>query len=321
MFNGHMDTSYSGREPWLAGRGFRPEARVEGDYLFGLGISNMKGALACYVEAVRALQDAGVRLSGDVMIAAVFGEIEKTQWGDVPRPGVPRLRGRAGTWSRTAGSPTCACSASRPRSRSSSATTARSGCASRPAARSSTPPSAAGAASRTRSCACATCSTPCSSGSPPGRRVRVRRQAGSRQRRLGPRRLRLARLADAGRADLFLDVRVPPTKQMAVARSALATGARAPGRFPDHGIEGEVYVTAPGAEIDEEHELVAALDAGHEEVRRAPERDTPAGSRTRPCSPATGSRPSTTAPRAACPARRGRTSRSRGSSAPPRSTR
>src|SRR5262245_46423009 len=37
MFNGHMDTSYSGHEPWLAGhRGFRPEARVEGDYLFGL---------------------------------------------------------------------------------------------------------------------------------------------------------------------------------------------------------------------------------------------------------------------------------------------
>ena len=42
----------------------------------------MKGALACYVEAVRALQDAGVRLRGDVMIAAVCGEIEKTQHGD-----------------------------------------------------------------------------------------------------------------------------------------------------------------------------------------------------------------------------------------------
>jgi acetylornithine deacetylase/succinyl-diaminopimelate desuccinylase-like protein len=53
MLNGHMDTSYSGREPWLGGRGFRPEARVEGDHLYGLGISNMKGALACYVEAVR----------------------------------------------------------------------------------------------------------------------------------------------------------------------------------------------------------------------------------------------------------------------------
>ena len=50
--------------------------------LFGLGISNMKGALACYVEAVRALQDAGVRLAGDVLVAAVCGEIEKAQWGD-----------------------------------------------------------------------------------------------------------------------------------------------------------------------------------------------------------------------------------------------
>src|SRR5512132_4363463 len=71
MFNGHMDTSYSGREPWLGGRGFRPEAHVEGEYLFGLGISNMKGALACYVEAVRALRAAGVRLKGDLLIAAV----------------------------------------------------------------------------------------------------------------------------------------------------------------------------------------------------------------------------------------------------------
>ena len=42
----------------------------------------MKGALACYVEAVRALQDAGLRLRGDVLIAAVCGEIEKTQYGD-----------------------------------------------------------------------------------------------------------------------------------------------------------------------------------------------------------------------------------------------
>ena len=83
MFNGHMDTSYSGREPWLAGvAGFQPKAFVKDGRLFGLGISNMKGALACYVEAVRALQDAGVRLKGDVMIAAVSGEIEKAQWGD-----------------------------------------------------------------------------------------------------------------------------------------------------------------------------------------------------------------------------------------------
>src|SRR5438128_611492 len=81
MFNGHMDTSYSGREPWLAGiPGFQPEGFVRDGRIYGLGISNMKGALACYVEAVRALQDAGVRLRGDVLVAAVCGEIEKTQW-------------------------------------------------------------------------------------------------------------------------------------------------------------------------------------------------------------------------------------------------
>src|SRR4029079_3264234 len=83
MFNGHMDTSYSGREPWLRHvPGFQPSAFVEDGRLYGLGISNMKGALACYVEAVRSLSDAGVRLRGDVLVAAVCGEIEKTQQGD-----------------------------------------------------------------------------------------------------------------------------------------------------------------------------------------------------------------------------------------------
>ncbi len=37
-------------------------------------------------------------------------------------------------------------------------------------------------------------------------------------------------------------------------------------RFPAYGIEGEVYVTAPGAEIDDGHQLVGAIDAAHEEV-------------------------------------------------------
>jgi acetylornithine deacetylase/succinyl-diaminopimelate desuccinylase-like protein len=83
MFNGHLDTSYSGREPWLAGiPGFQPAGFERDGRIYGLGISNMKGALACYVEAVRALREAGVRLRGDVMIAAVCGEIEKTQQGD-----------------------------------------------------------------------------------------------------------------------------------------------------------------------------------------------------------------------------------------------
>ena len=80
MFNGHMDTSYSGREPWLRNvPGFQPQAFERDGRLYGLGISNMKGALACYVEALRALADAGVRLRGDVLVASVCGEIEKAQ--------------------------------------------------------------------------------------------------------------------------------------------------------------------------------------------------------------------------------------------------
>jgi len=83
MFNGHLDTSYSGREPWLRGiPGFQPQGFERDGRIYGLGISNMKGALCCYVEAVRALQEAGVRLKGDLMIACVAGEIEKAQQGD-----------------------------------------------------------------------------------------------------------------------------------------------------------------------------------------------------------------------------------------------
>ena len=82
MFNGHMDTSNSGKESFLTGIGYKPHAVIRDSMIFGLGIYNMKGALVCYTEAVRALQRAGLRPKGDVVIAAVVGEIEKTQWGD-----------------------------------------------------------------------------------------------------------------------------------------------------------------------------------------------------------------------------------------------
>ena len=50
------------------------------------------------------------------------------------------------------------------------------------------------------------------------------------------------------RTDLFLDVRVPPTKPMARrARARCSTWCAASrSGFPDYGVEGEVYVTAPG---------------------------------------------------------------------------
>src|SRR5208282_4966226 len=82
MFNGHMDTSNSGREPFLTGIGYKPHAVVKDGMIYGLGIYNMKGALACYVHAVKALLEAGVKLHGDVILGAVCGEIEKTQWGE-----------------------------------------------------------------------------------------------------------------------------------------------------------------------------------------------------------------------------------------------
>jgi acetylornithine deacetylase/succinyl-diaminopimelate desuccinylase-like protein len=69
------------------------------------------------------------------------------------------------------------------------------------------------------------------------------------------------------RTDLFLDVRVPPAKPMAQARAQVLDLVRGlHDRFPDYGVEGEVYVTAAGAEIDEDHALVAAIEESHEEV-------------------------------------------------------
>jgi acetylornithine deacetylase/succinyl-diaminopimelate desuccinylase-like protein len=82
MFNGHMDTSNTGREEFLTGIGYKPHAVVKDGFIYGLGIYNMKGALVCYTNAVKALQRAGVRLKGDIIIAAVAGEIEKAQWGE-----------------------------------------------------------------------------------------------------------------------------------------------------------------------------------------------------------------------------------------------
>jgi acetylornithine deacetylase/succinyl-diaminopimelate desuccinylase-like protein len=71
------------------------------------------------------------------------------------------------------------------------------------------------------------------------------------------------------RTDLFLDLRVPPDVEMAEARRRALEFARSL-----DGVEAEVYVTAPGARIEEDHPLVGALDRAHEAVFGAPpERD------------------------------------------------
>jgi acetylornithine deacetylase/succinyl-diaminopimelate desuccinylase-like protein len=274
MFNGHMDTSYSGREPWLRSvPGFQPSAFVEDGRLYGLGISNMKGALACYVEAVRALQDAGVRLRGDVLIAAVCGEIEKTQYGEAqgaqyrgyaagtrylvshggvadmcllgePTEGKVVLGHFGALWLRIRVHGNFIHTAfSEGKQEQNSILRMQEVLA---AVREWIPTWENDPANAYR-----------------GAKAIV--NVGAIQGGFG---WRVSRTPH--HTDLFLDVRVPPTKPMAVARAEVLEMVRS---LP-HDAEPEVYVTAPGAEIDEGHELVAAIDKAHADVfGGTPERD------------------------------------------------
>jgi acetylornithine deacetylase len=279
MFNGHMDTSYSGREPWLVGvPGFQPEAFVKEGRLFGLGISNMKGALACYVEAIRALQDAGARLRGDVLVAAVCGEIEKAQWGDAQGA---QYRGyAAGTrYLVSHGGVADMCILGEPTE--SKVVLGHFGSL---WVRLSTHGNFIHTAFsegrrglnsilRMREVLDAVLEWIPSWEQDPAnayRGVPAIVNVGAIQGGFG---WRVSRTPH--RTDLFLDVRVPPGKPMGVARSEVLGLARELARrFPDYGIEAEIYVTAPGAEIEEGHPVVAALDEAHEVVFGArPERD------------------------------------------------
>ena len=271
MFNGHLDTSYSGREPWLQGiPGFQPEGFDRDGRIYGLGISNMKGALACYVEAVRALQDAGVRLRGDVLIAAVAGEIEKTQQGDAQGA---EYRGYAAgsRYLVTHGGVADMCILGEP-----------------------TENKLVLAHFGSLWLRLSTHGPFVHTAFSVGRRdensilkmrpvldavvewlprweeemsygdVRGVANIGSIEGGFGWRASRTPH-----RTDLYLDLRVPPDVQMADARRKALEFARSL-----DGVDAEVYVTAPGAEIDAAHPLVGALGEAHEEVFGAPaERD------------------------------------------------
>jgi acetylornithine deacetylase/succinyl-diaminopimelate desuccinylase-like protein len=82
MFNGHLDTSF-GSELAERGIGYKTEATViDDEWIYGMGSFNMKSALAAYVATSEAIQAAGIRLGGDVVIAGVAGEIEKAPIGE-----------------------------------------------------------------------------------------------------------------------------------------------------------------------------------------------------------------------------------------------
>jgi acetylornithine deacetylase/succinyl-diaminopimelate desuccinylase-like protein len=57
------------------------ETVIEDDRIYGRGLVNMKAAFPCYIESVAALQKAGVKLKGDLIVSGVVGEIEKAQIG------------------------------------------------------------------------------------------------------------------------------------------------------------------------------------------------------------------------------------------------
>jgi len=85
-FNGHMDTSFTGTSADLRMvAGLEPESelkgRIVGDKVQGLGISNMKAGLASFMIAGKALKTSGIKLKGDVVLAAVVGEISRTPIG------------------------------------------------------------------------------------------------------------------------------------------------------------------------------------------------------------------------------------------------
>jgi acetylornithine deacetylase len=72
MFNGHMDTNRPG-----VGWTLDPmSGKVDGRFVYGIGVSNMKAANAAFFHAVSALKRTGFTPAGDVILAYVVGELQ-----------------------------------------------------------------------------------------------------------------------------------------------------------------------------------------------------------------------------------------------------
>ncbi len=88
MLNGHLDTIPVG--------GCVP-CRRQGDRLYGRGSTDMKGAMAAKLGALRALKTAGVSLNGDLWLAAIVGHEQPEAGKDGPLALVEDYRsGRVG---------------------------------------------------------------------------------------------------------------------------------------------------------------------------------------------------------------------------------
>ncbi len=251
MFNGHMDTSNTGREEFLTGLGYKPRAVVKDGFIYGLGIYNMKGALVCYTNAVKALQRAGVRLKGDVIIAAVAGEIEKTQWGEFKGKEY-RGYGYGSHYLVNHGVLPDMCILGEPTDmrvvlEHFGSMWVRISCA--------------GIYVHTAFCE--------------GREEMnsIRRMVDLMPPIRGGHAWRASRTPE--KTDLFLDVRVPPTIPMTAARRDIQRlFFLLQKTHADWGLEFETYVSVPGARIGEDHEMIRAIDRNHKRITgKAPERE------------------------------------------------
>jgi acetylornithine deacetylase len=86
MFNGHLDTSF-GPEQAHRGLGYQCKGTlVDDEWIYGMGSFNMKSAMATYITASEAIRKAGIKLGGDIVIAGVAGEIEKSPVNEYEGP-------------------------------------------------------------------------------------------------------------------------------------------------------------------------------------------------------------------------------------------
>jgi len=276
MFNGHMDTSNTGQEEFLTGIGYKANAVVKNGMIYGLGIYNMKGALVCYTHAVKALQRAGVRLKGDVIVAAVAGEIEKTQWGEFKGKEY-RGYGFGTHYLVNHGILPDMCILGEPTD-------------------THVVLEHFGSMWVRISCTGIYVHTAFCEGREEMNSIRrmhelmgeVLKWIESWEKKAayggkkaivnlggirGGHAWRASRTAE--KTDLFLDVRVPPTIPMAEARREVQQvflGMKK--NHPDWGLEFETYVSVPGARISEEHELIKAIDTNHARIMgKLPERE------------------------------------------------
>jgi acetylornithine deacetylase len=72
LFNGHLDTN-----PVTEGWSVDPWAgKIDKEFIYGIGVSNMKAGDAAYFCALKTLIDAGIKLKGDVILTYVVGELQ-----------------------------------------------------------------------------------------------------------------------------------------------------------------------------------------------------------------------------------------------------